>query len=142
MNKIPPQRTFDLDISIRCLNTLHVNNIVYVKQLTDMTLTDLKALKTISSKTIEEIVNILADYGLALKDLPKLPNLFLQPLEVRSEVIDIIGFHSAYRHSDITSTSHVIDKSIFLQVLPYLLEAFSTMTIEINQEEVKITIPY
>lgn len=62
--QIIPALISDLDISIRCLNTLKANNITLVSQLNAMSLKEIKSLRSINSKSVEEIQSIFTDLGL------------------------------------------------------------------------------
>jgi DNA-directed RNA polymerase alpha subunit len=57
----------DFDFSVRCLNTLKVNNIEYLGELTQYSLLDLANFKGMSRKTIYKIIKILKDNGLKLQ---------------------------------------------------------------------------
>jgi DNA-directed RNA polymerase alpha subunit len=57
----------DLGFSVRCLNTLKVNNIEYLGELTKYSLLDLANFKGMSRQTIYKIIKILKDNDLKLK---------------------------------------------------------------------------
>jgi len=57
----------DLDFSVRCLNTLKVNNIEYLGELTQYSLSDLANFKGMSRTTIYKIIKMLNDNDLSLK---------------------------------------------------------------------------
>ena len=66
MNKRSMKVT-DLDFSVRCLNTLKVNNIEYLGELTQYSLSDLANFKGMSRTTIYKIIKMLNDNDLSLK---------------------------------------------------------------------------
>ena len=57
----------DLDLSVRCLNTLRANNIEYLDQLTLYSLLDLANFKRMSRKTMYDIIKLLKDNDLSLQ---------------------------------------------------------------------------
>lgn len=57
----------DLDFSVRCLNTLKVNNIEYLGELTQFSLLELANFKGMSRKTLYKIIKILKDNDLELQ---------------------------------------------------------------------------
>ncbi|MCX6269483.1 MAG: hypothetical protein NTW16_19375 [Bacteroidetes bacterium] len=58
----------DLDFSVRCLNTLKVNNIEYLGELTQYSLLDLANFKGMSRTTIYKIIKMLEDNDLSLHE--------------------------------------------------------------------------
>jgi|GEM_PF-1297981 len=56
----------DLDFSVRCLNTLKMNNIENLEELTQYTLFDLANFRGMSRKTIYLIIKTLKDNNLSL----------------------------------------------------------------------------
>jgi len=57
----------DLDFSVKCLNTLKVNNIEYLGELTQYSLLDLANFKGMSRRSIFKIIKMLNDNDLSLK---------------------------------------------------------------------------
>lgn len=58
----------DLDFSVRCLNTLKVNNIEYLGELTQYSLLDLANFKGMNRMTINKIIKVLKDNDISLKE--------------------------------------------------------------------------
>ena len=65
MNKRPLKVT-DLDFSVRCLNTLKMNNIEYLDELTQYSLLDLANFKGMSRMTVNKIIKVLNDNDMSL----------------------------------------------------------------------------
>ena len=58
----------DLDFSVSCMNTLKVNNIEYLDELSQYSLLDLANFKGMSRITIYNVIKMLKDNGLSLKE--------------------------------------------------------------------------
>jgi DNA-directed RNA polymerase alpha subunit len=56
----------DLDFSMRCMNTLKVNNIEYLSELTQYSLLDLANFKGMNRITVNKIIKMLKDNDLSL----------------------------------------------------------------------------
>jgi DNA-directed RNA polymerase alpha subunit len=57
----------ELHFSVGCLNTLKMNNIEYLDELTQFSLLDLANFKGMSRTTLYNIIKILNDNGLSLQ---------------------------------------------------------------------------
>lgn len=67
-----------------------------------------------------------------------IPNFDRLPVNVKAELYDIIGYHN---ESTSVSTSHTMERELFMIILPYLLLVYNNMDVIIFGNKVKVTIP-